>query len=111
MKEAHTIISGKIIHPGKPMKYMKVSLVDDSGATKEYGYTDQYGHYQLRVENLASGNYRFTVTPPRGGNVVTIHNRLYMKKDVFVDLPLRNKTKTIDIEMVRFKDKIGYTNP
>ena len=44
-------------------------------------------------------------------NTATLSNFLSIKNKITVDLPLQTQEKIIDIELISWKDKIGYTGP
>lgn len=83
--------------------------------------SDYSGEFQLDVRYLPKGRYRLTAQykpkdPPKDApwdpnNVITVHGWLYIRKDRLVELPLKTERKTIDIEMISFAEKIGYTGP
>lgn len=111
MKPAHFVIDGKVIHRGKIVRSAKVSLVDKTSDSKEYSYSDKNGYYKLWVDGLPNGRYSLKVNgwPPDVSQ--TVHNLLWMKKNISVDLPLQTQKKTINIELISFGEKIGYTGP
>ena len=106
-------IDGKVTHHGKPVKNATVRLFDNGKLVNE-DRSDCDGYFMLYVDNLPKGSYRLTAKfKPTKYDVAhaTVHNWLYIKKDIPVDLPLPTDTKTINIELISFAEKIGYTGP
>jgi hypothetical protein len=130
LEEMYTsvFIDGEVTHHGKPVVDAVVRLLDNGKSVKEER-SDYNGYYELLyVDNLPKGSYRLTVKykpqvdpnkPPGPGNYVTVHDWLYIRKDIPVELPLEDtkktfddrEKKTIDIEMISFAEKVGYTGP
>jgi len=103
------LIDGKVSYHGKPVKGVKVMLFDH-GKCVEKGLSDIDGDYQLNISNLPRGQYRLTVKyKPK--HHVTLHNLLYIKKDILIDLPLNTEKRTINIRLVSWAEKMGYTGP
>ncbi len=122
----YSSIAGKVTHHGKPVENAKVELFKAGKAFKEGEpelkvESDSNGSFSLDVENLPKGRYRLTAEykpklntkkVPGPGNYITLSNWLIMRKDISVDLPLPTKKKTIiDIKLISWKEKIGYTGP
>jgi hypothetical protein len=106
-------IEGMVTHHGKavePAKNAKVMLFDNGNCVKKT-LIKYDGEFTLDVSNLPKGSYRLTVKPYKLKGRVSVHDWLYIKKDKWVELPLPTETKTIDIEMISFAEKVGYTGP
>ena len=121
-------IAGKVTHKGKPVEKAKVKLLHNGQILAETkSWTN--GYYKLDVGNLLKGNYKLTAQykpldenkPSGPGNFVTLSNWLIMRKDISVNLPLPpsvktardiygvwSQIKTIDINLISWKQKIGY---
>jgi len=117
LEKIPTSIIGMVTHSGKPVEGAKVEIVN----TLVGGKSNKNGVYGLNVGNLPKGRYKLTAKykPPRFGEPgfkentkFTMHKGwLYITKDIWVDLPLESETKTININMISFGKKIGYTGP
>ncbi len=105
-------IDGKVTHHGKPVEKAEVRLLYNGKRVKDTR-SDKDGEFKLDVHNLSKGRYMLTAQykPPGPGNYVSVHNWLYIRKDRLLELPLKTERKTIDIEMISFAEKIGYTGP
>ena len=114
LEKCPTSLQGEVTHKRKPVDSAKVRLLDNNGNSVEETLSGKYnsGEYELYVDNRLKGSYRLTANykPPKG-TIKTVHNRLYIKKDIPVDLPLKTQTKTINIELISWGEKIGYTGP
>lgn len=105
------IIDGTVIHHGKHVKNAKVRLFRKGKLIKETK-SNKDGEFQLDVESLPKGKYTLTAQyKPKKSEITTVHNWLYMKKKIFVELPLKTQKKTIDIKMISFAEKVGYPGP
>jgi len=111
MRKADTIITGRVTHRGKPHESVKVRLLR-RGQEVDYCWSTG-GRYTLYVDDLPAGRYLLTAEhrPKEFGNHTTIHNWLKIKKDIEVDLPPKQQKTVIDIEVLSWGDKIGYTGP
>lgn len=112
-------IYGTVNHRGKSVDGAIVRLVGNS-KTLEESVSDYGGEYSLDVGNLPNGKYLLTAKykptiddskPSAPGNYVTLSNWLITRKDIPVVLPLQTQEKNIDIELISWKEKIGYSGP
>jgi hypothetical protein len=105
-------IVGKVTHRGKPVE-AEVNLFYHT-TEKAHAYSSpRDGTFTLCVDHLKKkGSYRLTAQyQPEEPNITTVHNLLKQKEDIWVDLPLNTTSVTINIEMITFAEKIGYTGP
>ena len=121
---ASVFIDGQVTHDRKEVENARVRLFDN-GRVEAEAQSNGIGKFTLYVDNLPQGRYRLTAqckpdsrggifdcTPPgRKGGYVTLHDWLINRQDVWVDLPLATESKTINIEMISWANKIGYTLP
>jgi len=111
-------IGGKVIHRGKPVEGAKIKLVSN-GKTFEDDKSRYNGQYWLDVGNLPKGTYILTADykpideskEASPENTITLSNWLTMRNKIMVDLPLPTQEETIPINLISWKDKIGYTGP
>lgn len=119
LEKMPTSIIGKVTHRGRPVEGAQVEIAN----TLISGKSDENGLYGLNVGNLPKGRYQLTAKyhSPRKGEPgydpnttkkFTMHQGwLYIDQDKWVDLPLQSETLTINVDMVSFGKKIGYTGP
>ncbi len=111
MKKAETVITGRVTHHGRLQDNTQVKLVRN-GKVVEYGWSTG-GTYSLWVDGLPPGRYTLTAdqNPRDFSNHTTLHNWLKIKKAIEIDLPPPKQKTVIDIQMLSWADKIGYTGP
>ena len=117
LKKQLMYIKGHLTHDGKPVRFATVRLLDHNGVDVLVDPLDPLdppikstntGDYHAPLPDLSGGRYRLTAKLQ--GGTTTLHNWLINKQDIWVNLPI-TAPKTIDIEMISWADKIGYTGP
>ena len=114
-------IEGKVTHHGKPVNKAKVELLHQGKAVGS-NLSDVDGDYLIHVSKQGKGSYRLTAKyqpppppikdqPPPPEKIATVHTWLYINKDIWVEFPLPTIEKTIDIKLISWAEKIGYTGP
>ena len=120
--EQPSYIEGFITHSGSPVEMATIELADKYGNVidkngndvSEYkyrnkSYSNENGYYKIPITNSLSGRFKLLVKS-MGGHA-TLHNSLISKNDVWVDLPIGGGSKKVNIELISWAEKIGYTGP
>jgi hypothetical protein len=108
LKKQSMYIKGHLTHQGDPVKFAEVRLLDPNGRVVANDTSTETGDYHIPLPDLPTDRYRLTAKSK--GGYTTLHNWLINKQDIWVDLPI-TEPKTINIEMISWADKIGYTGP
>lgn len=108
LKKQVVYIEGEIKHKGKRVGFATVKLIDPQRNIPAKTTGTYFGAYHIPLPTLPAGRYKLVAESKQGYS--TLHNWLRNKKDIWVDIPIR-ASKTIDIEMISWGEKVGYTGP